>query len=313
MENSWKTELVGLLGDKVKILERDSFHYEETDENVLGRGNNTVYKGTYDGKNVAVKKMSKVLVNKDVKSFVREIQMYYVTSHDKVPKMFGICIETDFLYVLIESIHPSKTFEKACKEGDYKQHIDYMIQITSIINDLHKDKIVHRDLKPFNILVDDKHVVHLIDFGLSKSIADSGATNDAKGTIDYMPPEAFSIDAEKEGDANNDGCVFNVSLCFDVWSLGCIISECLSGIRPWRNINWDLVTAMKKPKIKKKDEINNDKVTEFLSCGKLEFPIGEGIKDELKAILKLALTLHEKDRITVGGLLEKLKEYYTTL
>ena len=65
--------------------------------------------------------------------------------------------------------------------------------------------------------------------------------------------------------------------------------------------------------IQKKDIINNDKVTEFLSCGKLEFPIGEGIKDELVSILKLALNINEKDRINAEGLLQKLKDYHSTL
>jgi len=70
-----------------KVVEKS--HIEVSSE-VLGSGRNTVFKGKFEGKNVAVKVKSKLTIKGDVKSFIREITIGQTITHQKIPKV--ICV-----------------------------------------------------------------------------------------------------------------------------------------------------------------------------------------------------------------------------
>jgi serine/threonine-protein kinase len=89
----------------------------------------------------------------------------------------------------------------------------------------HEQRVLHRDLKPANVLLDHDGTAKLSDFGLAKLLdADSGQTkSDAiMGTPSYMAPE------QARGDMKN------VREAADVYSLGAILYECLTGQPPFR-------------------------------------------------------------------------------
>jgi len=98
-------------------------------------------------------------------------------------------------------------------------------QVAGALDTAHAEGLVHRDVKPGNILVrsdaDGEHAF-ICDFGLARHVASvSSLTGDRGfvGTIDYVPPEQIeggSIDARA-----------------DVYSLGCVLFECLAGVRPF--------------------------------------------------------------------------------
>src|SRR5207245_2629342 len=79
----------------------------------------------------------------------------------------------------------------------------------------HQKGIVHRDIKPSNLLLDNRGVVWVTDFGLAKAEnqQDLTHTGDILGTIRYMPPEAF------EGKFDGRG---------DIYSLGLTLYELLA-------------------------------------------------------------------------------------
>jgi DNA-binding beta-propeller fold protein YncE len=85
----------------------------------------------------------------------------------------------------------------------------------------HERGLVHRDVKPSNVLLDPQEHVYLADFGLTKRVADGRAIEPGLfGTIDYVAPEQIRGD-DIDGRA-------------DVYALGCLLYECLTGSSPFR-------------------------------------------------------------------------------
>ncbi len=100
-----------------------------------------------------------------------------------------------------------------------------LLKISKAVHYAHKRGIIHRDLKPSNVLIDQKGEPRVTDFGLAKSIqADSGltATGQILGTPSYMPPEQALGRTELIRPAS------------DVYSLGAILYELLTGRPPFR-------------------------------------------------------------------------------
>ncbi|MEV0252028.1 protein kinase [Nocardia sp. NPDC050712] len=98
--------------------------------------------------------------------------------------------------------------------------IDIVGQIASALDTAHRIGLVHRDIKPSNILVLPDDFAYLIDFGLARSQGASSvtATGMAIGTLAYMAPERFTGAADARS---------------DVYSLACVLYECLTGTRPF--------------------------------------------------------------------------------
>ncbi len=98
-------------------------------------------------------------------------------------------------------------------------------QAAAALDAAHKAGLVHRDVKPSNLLMVGDDFVYLIDFGLVHE-ADAGRltlTNVAPGSPAYMAPERF--------DAGTDGKVVDARA--DVYSLACVLYECLTGRLPF--------------------------------------------------------------------------------
>jgi serine/threonine-protein kinase len=88
------------------------------------------------------------------------------------------------------------------------------------IDALHASGLVHRDIKPGNILLDGE-TAYVTDFGLAKDSQASNLTRpgQALGSLDYMAPEQIRGE--------------DVSAATDIYALGCMIHECLTGTPPF--------------------------------------------------------------------------------
>ena len=97
-------------------------------------------------------------------------------------------------------------------------------QVASALDAAHEQGLVHRDVKPSNILIDARDRAYLADFGLSRLSSDPerpAGVEASLGTIDYVAPEQIHGDA-LDGRA-------------DVYSLGCVLYQCLTGSGPFSN------------------------------------------------------------------------------
>ncbi len=94
-------------------------------------------------------------------------------------------------------------------------------QVASAVDSAHQVGLVHRDIKPSNILVTTaRDFIYLIDFGIARSATDTALTHTGHtmGTMAYMAPERFRGSTDQRA---------------DVYSLACVLYECLTGRRPY--------------------------------------------------------------------------------
>jgi protein-export membrane protein SecD len=93
-------------------------------------------------------------------------------------------------------------------------------QVASALDSAHRAGLVHRDVKPSNILIAARDFAYLIDFGIARAVADTALTNTGQtvGTLAYMAPERFSGTTDARA---------------DIYSLACVLHECLTGQRPY--------------------------------------------------------------------------------
>ena len=100
--------------------------------------------------------------------------------------------------------------------------VEIMEQVVSGLEAAHRLGIVHRDLKPGNIMLGDDGRVHVMDFGLARSLAGDGMTRTGTmlGTMEYMSPEQAQA---REVDARSD-----------IFTVGLILYELITGSMPFQ-------------------------------------------------------------------------------
>jgi protein kinase-like protein len=106
---------------------------------------------------------------------------------------------------------------------DPHRAVHLVAQVAEALADAHAHGVLHRDVKPSNVLVTRGDFAYLADFGIARVVDDRATalthTGEAVGTLAYMAPERFG---DGPADARSD-----------VYSLTCVLAECLTGHRPF--------------------------------------------------------------------------------
>ena len=193
----------------------------------LGRGAmGVVYKArdTRLGRFVALKFLSPHL-GTDRRARARlsaEAQAVSALDHPHICTLYEVDETDDARLFLVMAYYDGETLERLIDRGPLSL-ADAVRITTALARGLevaHRHGVVHRDVKPSNVLVTDEGVAKLLDFGIAKvSGSTLTRTGDTLGTVEYMSPDQL----RGEVDARTD-----------VWALGVVLYEMLTGERPFR-------------------------------------------------------------------------------
>ncbi|XP_053566909.1 mitogen-activated protein kinase kinase kinase 4 isoform X2 [Bombina bombina] len=165
--------------------------------------------------------------HKTIKETADELKIFEGLKHPNLVRYFGVELHREEMYIFMEYCDEG-TLEEVSRLG-LQEHVIrlYTKQITIAINVLHEHGIVHRDIKGANIFLTSSGLIKLGDFGCSVKLKNNaqtmpGEVNSTLGTAAYMAPEVITR-AKGEGHGR----------AADIWSLGCVVIEMVTGKRPW--------------------------------------------------------------------------------
>ncbi len=193
----------------------------------LGEGGmGSVYRGYQESldREVALKVLSEKLCEDEtyIARFQREARAAASLVHPNVIQVFSIGCEQDIHYFAMEYVR-GKDIAAHIQDGrefTYIEIIDIMIQVMQAFCCAAEIGLIHRDIKPSNIMLDEKGVVKITDFGLAKT-TDSNLTEVGSivGTANYMSPE------------QSQGMILDYRT--DFYSLGVVFYEMIVGAPPF--------------------------------------------------------------------------------
>lgn len=221
----------------------------------------------------------------------KEMTVLEMLNHPNIVQYYGVEVHRDKVNIFMEYCEGgslASLLEHGRIEDEMVTQV-YTLELLEGLSYLHQSGIVHRDIKPENILLDFNGIIKYVDFGAARKIArnhsiatssiqreekdgkkeeiklepaveslersDSHASSTSGlyemiGTPMYMAPESISGQPHK-GKFGSD----------DVWSLGCVVLEMITGRRPWANLDneWAImyhVAAGHVPQLPAKDEVS---------------------------------------------------------
>jgi len=155
--------------------------------------------------------------------FDREGELLTRIKHPAVVDIYDWGHGDDFRYIVTEYFASGSLELRIRNLMTVRDSIDIFLQIAGALTSVHAAQLCHRDLKPANVMMRPDGRIVLIDFGLAKSMANASELTNAgeiRGSPYYISPE------QAEGS--------NVDQRSDLYSLGVMFFEMLTGTRPFR-------------------------------------------------------------------------------
>lgn len=159
-----------------------------------------------------------------IKRFNREACICSRLVHPNIVKVYSYGTKNGFHYMIMEYMDGRDLgyYIKNKKKFTIKEIIFILLIVCKSLKLAHESRIIHRDIKPQNILITKKNTIKITDFGIAKVSKLSNLTSKGEkviGTTFYMSPEQIRGE--------------NVDVRTDVYSLGIVAYELLTGVKPY--------------------------------------------------------------------------------
>ena len=208
-------------------------------EKLGGGGMGVVYKAldTKLNRHVALKFLPPELTRDDDarERFMREAQAASALDHPNICTIHEIDSTPDGQLFIAMGYYEGETLKKRIERGPLpvEKALDIAVQMAQGLAEAHAADIVHRDIKPANVMITKSGLVKIVDFGIAKLLGVTGPTQTGTtlGTVSYMSPEQIAgEDADQQS---------------DVWSLGAVLYEMLTGQPAFKGENqWAVMNAI---------------------------------------------------------------------
>ena len=174
----------------------------------------------------------------DRQRFVREGRVLARLEHPSLVRVFDASGSEDAPYLTLELVNGvslAETLRRGPLDADRTEQLG--IEMSGALAYVHDQGIVHRDVKPANILIDEQGRAKLTDFGIAHLVDATRHTAPATaiGTAAYIAPEQL--------DGSTD-----VGPATDVYSLGLVLLECLTGRRVYSGTASEAASGPARPR-----------------------------------------------------------------
>ena len=213
-------------------------HYKVL-EKLGGGGMGVVYKAldTHLDRHVALKLLPPELTRDDEarERFVLEAKAASALDHPNICTIHDIDETPDGQMFIAMGYYDGETLKERIAKGPLPidESLDIAIQMAQGLSKAHAAGIIHRDIKPANVIITTDGLVKIVDFGIAKLLGVTGPTQTGTtlGTVSYMSPEQIAgEDADQQS---------------DVWSLGAVLYEMLTGRQAFKGENqWAVMNAI---------------------------------------------------------------------
>lgn len=174
---------------------------------------------------------AKIVEHDLVEQIKLEVEIMYKLQHPYVVKLYNHYEDDDSFYLILEYAPKGQIYTLLKREGRFSERVSaqYLREVIAACRYLHSldPPIIHRDIKPENILLDAEGAVKVADFGWSNFFNDDQRRQTYCGTPEYLAPEMIKQSGHDKS--------------LDIWNLGVLLFELLTGSPPFEGSNQSLL------------------------------------------------------------------------
>ncbi len=221
-------------------LVRQAFDGRYQVESEIGRGGNARIFLARDpeGRQVALKILHpELLVSVAADRFLREIKLASRLSHPHIARLLDSGERDWLVYYVMDFVDGQTLRERldSSRQLSIAETLRIASDLLDALDHAHRQGIIHRDVKPANVVLSAQGAI-LLDFGIARAVVASGSdqltrSGIAVGTSTYMSPEQITA-------------VTDIDHRCDIYSLGCVLYECLAGQAPFVHRNEAVVLQL---------------------------------------------------------------------